>query len=301
MQLTIGSDPEFFVFSNKKRKIVTSFSILGEERDKENKMDLGGGFEMFCDNSLLEATMPYSLDVNQTIENFRELIGRANEVLGQHDCTLLGIASNSFKDEELDSPIAQLVGCSREYCCYTKKACKPPRLDATTLRSGGGHLHLGRTDFETATDPFMLNLATRAATVRAMDRTIGVFDVFLNGNRKASKVRRELYGRAGRHRPTHYGVEYRTSSNEIFTRPEITAFVDQLTRKTVDSVKENPDLYLDDVFSENENVRTAVDIIDNNRVAAATQYLRRTLSVEDFNEARALKKMPFSPILANNW
>jgi len=65
-------------------------------------------------------------------------------------------------------------------------------------------------------------------TVRLMDLFHGIVSTILDCSEGAIE-RRKLYGKAGCHRPTNYGVEYRVLSNYWFKSPQLVMLMDSLT------------------------------------------------------------------------
>ena len=64
----------------------------------------------------------------------------------------------------------------------------------------------------------------KITVVRIMDITHGIPSVLLDSSERAVE-RRKLYGKAGCHRPTEYGVEYRVLSNFWFKDPNLVMLI----------------------------------------------------------------------------
>jgi len=105
-------------------------------------------------------------------------------------------ASALFDRDQLRTRAAQQFGCDPDYNVYTRKANPRPKATDKTLRSAGGHVHVG-----TDKDPFSMG--------KTLDLLLGVPSVLLDKDEQ----RRLLYGKAGAIRFKPYGLEYRTLSN----------------------------------------------------------------------------------------
>ena len=94
-----------------------------------------------------------------------------------------------------------------------------------SLRSAGGHWHVGYKDEtkEMLKDPY-----GKAEVVKLLDIFQGVPSILLDPDETAP-LRRSLYGRAGAHRPTPYGVAYRPLGNFWVKSPELVGIMYQLS------------------------------------------------------------------------
>jgi hypothetical protein len=124
--------------------------------------------------------------------------------------TLYGACAYEFTREALTAagPQAMQFGCSPDFDAYNMGA-RHTRVDPAALgtergawRFAGGHIHVGYKD--------VCDIPEYAAALFC-DVTLGLALV-VAGEQQGR--RRDLYGMAGRFRPTPYGVEYRTPSNQ---------------------------------------------------------------------------------------
>jgi len=105
---------------------------------------------------------------------------------------------------------------------WTKRVNPAPAAADATLRSAGGHVHVGTTE-----DPIEV--------IRAMDLFLGVPSTTMDCTPQAL-ARRQLYGKAGCHRIKDYGCEYRTLSNFWIFSPKMIQWVYEQTAKAIDFV-----------------------------------------------------------------
>lgn len=198
--LTIGSDPELFVYENG----VLSSAIGKVGGTKENPRNYRG-VSLQEDNVLLEFnTKPVGMST--TGSKFRTEVVRAlNHV--QKFCDVRGMtprieSSNVFTEENLRAygPEALEFGCDPDFNAHTSTMNPAPDPN-TLMRTAGGHLHVGYNSRNTD--------AEAEAIIRACDLYLGVPSVMMDQDTE----RRTIYGRAGAYRKKPYGVEYRSLSN----------------------------------------------------------------------------------------
>ena len=230
-RLTLGADPERFVYNEITGKIVPVCGWLGGT--KAAPVPLGPeGSGMFVqeDNVMAEYNIPpspeparFSKSIMAAELALTRRIRRENKAY-----SLSGSNRARFTLDELSQyPQAMLFGCSPEFDAYREGAqvhreSMSPELhdlDGTpmTERYAGGHLHLGLTD---EAGKYALGVP-RFVIAAFCDARIGL----AVAPRDHQPGRRELYGQAGRFRPTPYGIEYRVLSNFWATHEEYAALV----------------------------------------------------------------------------
>lgn len=191
---TIGADPELFL-KNKDNKLISVVGLIGGT--KHEPLPIGNGCAIQEDNVAAEFCIPacdnasqFVNSINYSLSNIRE---RA-EKLGLTPAILT--ASASFDADQLMSMAAKTFGCDPDYNAYTGKANPRPKASDKSLRSAGGHVHVGTTN-------------KPEDMIKCLDLLLGVPSVLLDEDER----RRQLYGKAGSFRYKPYGVEYRTLSN----------------------------------------------------------------------------------------
>lgn len=195
--ISIGTDPEFFLFSHDKNRIISAVGLIGG--DKYCPRELGDGFSVQEDNVLVEYGVPPSYSEDEFVDN----INKANKLVSAilpENTKLACVASNIMQPDELDNMQANTFGCDPDFNCWTKSINPKPRA-ADGLRSAGGHIHIGFTD--------SVKSETVNNYVRFMDLFLGVPSVLMDKDTR----RKALYGKAGAYRVQPWGLEYRTLSN----------------------------------------------------------------------------------------
>ena len=208
--VTIGADPELFV-RNSRGRVIPMCGTLGGT--KESPRALGQGFAVQEDNIMLEYNVPPATDGYMFADYIS--VGKERALAEVHSKTRNNSLRFSTNPEELipkktleEHEGASTFGCSPEYDAYTQGE-QAPTVAAHMLRSddedgsewrfAGGHVHIGYNNPEIP--------AFVAASF--CDLYLGLSAV----NVDHQPHRRELYGQAGRFRPTSYGIEYRVLSN----------------------------------------------------------------------------------------
>ena len=234
-QLTIGTDLECFLRNRKTGIIESAIPVIKEGKD--NPRDLGKGFKVLHDNALLEFNVPYSKSRKQFIANLREGLKRMTSLVGKK-YELVAQASHEFDPKFLKDRDANIFGCSAEFDAWEMKMVRPPDCH-TNLRSCGGHLHFGREDFQNPSDQTLMEVPSKARTIRLMDLFLGIPFTILESNDPTNKDRKKLYGRASFHRPTPFGCEYRVLTNFWMRSPKLTGLAFDLAMLAIRAEIEN--------------------------------------------------------------
>jgi hypothetical protein len=193
MSVTIGADPELF-FTD---KLELRSAILKVGGSKEEPLDIGQGCAVQEDNVAAEFCIPPCEKVADFIKSISYAKNYLEAVAGDYGLSLARSSAGIFSDNELLHPMSHVFGCDPDYNAWTGRVNPRPKAENRSLRSAGGHIHVG-----TKKDPFEV--------VKAMDLFLGVPSVSMD---LSGKDRRQLYGKAGACRKKSYGVEYRSLSN----------------------------------------------------------------------------------------
>lgn len=243
--LTLGSDPELFVFDHKEGRIINALTVL--KKDKHDPIDLGSKKKLYADNVLAEAAFPPSFTATAATMMMKDVLKASHEFLGER-YSLLPIASHVMQDLP-EKPSDELVkkwledktggikiapewqiGCNPNFDVYAGEFgdARPQTPFKDGLRTGSFHIHIGNADMDDMDECRLLTASSKVTAVKLMDIFVGLSEVIFN-NDSSSLKRRELYGRAGEHRPTSYGIEYRVLSNYALRSPKLTQLVFELT------------------------------------------------------------------------
>lgn len=191
---TIGADPELFLKDHSNKMISVIGKIGGT---KEMPLPIGNGCAIQEDNVAAEFCIPPCDNAKTFIESITFALSDISERARDLDLVLARmVASHSFSKDQLAHPGAKRFGCDPDYNVYTGRPNPRPKAEDKSLRSAGGHVHVG-TDKKPE------------ALIKTMDLMLGVPSVLMDKDEE----RRKLYGKAGCFRYKPYGVEYRTLSN----------------------------------------------------------------------------------------
>lgn len=201
----VGSDAEVLL-KDRAGKHISAIGLIGGSKDDPRPTKHGFVQE---DNVLAEFNVNPSRSEQEFILNTRNIITDLSELIKPLDFSVDIKASALFEEDQLLHPMALIAGCTPDYDAWELVENEKPQLEDTPLRSCGGHIHVS---FDKADEDQM----HRANLTRVLDLVAGVPAVLMDDDER----RRELYGKAGCHRPkmtvmgdSYDGVEYRTLSN----------------------------------------------------------------------------------------
>lgn len=216
VNFSIGADPEMFLMEDG-----NFVSALGRvPGTKEYPTEVGGGMGWVqVDGTAVEFNTIACPDGKTFSDNVRFLMDTIEVNTGckiYEGCTVdWGQQLYTFPEEAIE------LGCSPDYNAWTSTENPRPDGTNTTLRTAGGHVHVGMEGLEDRGECERL--------VRLMDYHIGLPSLMWDND----KQRRTLYGRAGAYRPKIYGLEYRTLSNAWLFKPEILSNMYSMVKNAV--------------------------------------------------------------------
>lgn len=200
--ITIGTDPELFIWDRENNKVVSSIGLIpGEKGAAYRPKGFKKGFGLQIDNILAEFNIPpvkskkdFVANINLMKDYIHKFVSDINP-----NYTIKCSASEIVDWSELQSPEAKLFGCCPDYNVYTESMNDVPNGGATNLRTTGTHIHVGYDN---------PNIEDSLTMIKLMDIFVGIPSVLMDTDTR----RRLLYGKAGCFRLTKYGFEYRTLS-----------------------------------------------------------------------------------------
>lgn len=222
-RFTIGCDAE--VMLEKNGKLISAVGILPSS---EEPLELPYG-HIFYDNVLAEFTIEPAKTKKSFVKHITENLKAVKAMFTKQGFSIRILPSANYPKKELLSDAAREFGCSPDFDAYSLTVNKPS-VDAseTTLRSAGAHVHVGNDIFE---DPLKI-----IEGVKMMDLYLGLPSLEMD-NSEAAKNRRQLYGKAGAHRPKDYpGLEYRSLSNFWIAKKDTIEWVYEQTGKMVKDI-----------------------------------------------------------------
>lgn len=215
--VTIGADPELFL-QDASKKFISSINKFGGT--KRRPKAIGANCFIQEDNVALEFNIPPASNVDGFLASINYSLGELQERAKRLKLELAVVPVAHFSEDQLDSPQARQFGCEPDFNAWTGLQNNHPACADASLRSAGGHVHVGCIKWMND------HPAVRQTHIaQAMDLFLGVPSLLFDGD----STRRALYGKAGAYRPKEYGLEYRTLSNKWLTSDELKRWVFEQT------------------------------------------------------------------------
>lgn len=297
-KLSLGSDPEMVIRSKKTGLPVSAVSIfkgVDFNYSKETPLEKGKGRTYFHDNVNVEGTMPPAFSKEEFIQNVHNYIKDAREILGE-DFVLSNESYTVYPVEEFNSQEANTFGCSPAYDAF--KIAPIERMEASNIdyRTCGGHIHVGREDFKSIEGGELIDFESKIDSVKLFELILGTALTIID-NDPSSKKRKELYGKAGEHRPTAYGVEVRSPGNYWLGSPRTVSLVWDLSQIVYDIIFDGKTQEILDKVDENEYVE-AINSFDKEKCLEILTNLN-IIPNETIKEISELSNVRF--FLNENW
>jgi hypothetical protein len=223
--ITLGSDPELFLYDPQKGKFVSAIDKVGGTKYNPAPMDKDGFF-IQEDNVLVEFNIPPADTEDAFVTNLVLGLGMIKKRLPGLE--LVAQASAFMPEEALQDPRCMIFGCDPDFNAWTDKRNKPPsnKQKESPLRSAGGHIAVGYELEDQTIDKRDVN----RNIVQWADLYLGVPSILMDKDTE----RRKLYGKAGAFRHTSFGVEYRTLSSFWLGSQQLMRWAYRNTKKAVE-------------------------------------------------------------------
>lgn len=248
---TIGSDSEFFMKRND-GKFVSAIPFLNGTKHHPEFLPEGGNIQR--DNVSLEIATNPANSLEAFLKNVQlTMKGAFGKLPEGHD--LIATPSACFDQDQLEDPEAQMFGCDADYDAYEVRENDKPFVKNPLFRSCGAHIHVGTGDNEA--NNFLLDFWGKINMVKTMDALHGLISTILDHSKEAVD-RRQLYGKAGTHRPKPYGVEYRVLSNFWKKSPVLVKLMYHLTEDAIELMRSEKALTLIEEIGE-DNIKRIIN------------------------------------------
>lgn len=224
--ITIGADIEVFLQDINTKEIVSAEGIIKGTKEEPHQFK-DGGFATSLDNVMAEFNIAPAKSSKEFNMNILEALDYIKSVIPAN-LTTLPLPSARIDGKWLQTPNALLFGCEPDYNAWEGGVVnqKPNCMTIPSLRSCGGHVHIGYKDPN--------NLHTMEL-IRAMDIFIGLPSII----QEPDNERKQLYGKAGAFRFKPYGGEYRTVSNYYLQSNNLTEWVFNSTMEAIEFVNKD--------------------------------------------------------------
>jgi hypothetical protein len=237
----IGADIEVFLQDNSTGEIVSAEDIIrGSKYDPYQFHDKNKYYSTSLDNVMAEFTMPPASNIEEWLEGLNVAYNYILNIAKEKGLGIAPIPAANLHERFLMTDNAQTFGCEPDFNAYDKTMNEKPEAEDPTLRSAGGHIHLG---YENPAIKFNgviwkydpENDEERCEIIKMMDLHIGIPSVLMEPDNQ----RKKLYGKAGAYRPKEYGAEYRTVSNFYLAGEHLRKWAFNATKNAIEFLNSN--------------------------------------------------------------
>lgn len=205
-RITIGCDPEFFIFNKQTNELVPAEGLIKGTKEKPYKISCGA---VQVDGLSAEVNTDPCESPSQFLDKFDVVVRQLEKMIGPEN-KLVAAPAVFFKKKQWDSypEHSKRLGCDPDFNAWDGRM-NPAPADSETrpMRTGAGHIHLGWTSGKDLNDPS--HFMDCCIVAKQLDYYVGIQSLLWDSDDN----RRKLYGKAGAFRPKPYGIEYRTPSN----------------------------------------------------------------------------------------
>lgn len=238
--LKIGADPELFLITENGVPYPACGKIGGTKSEPLFFTEQGHAVQE--DNVAVEFCIPPCETSTELQENISICLDHIN-LIKPKETIISRSPSLYFREEDLQSDQAKLFGCSATFNHWTLRMNRPPKTN-TTLRTCGGHIHLG---WENPEEKDCIGV------LAALELFLGVPSIIMD----TDEDRRKLYGKSGEFRFKPYGVEWRVLSNFWIFSPIHISWVWEGIKRAVEFVNNKQSMSKDTIKSIIHTINTS--------------------------------------------
>ncbi len=273
MDILIGADPEVFV--SKDKKFHSAYNLVPGTKKAPFPVPNGA---VQVDGMALEFNIAPANSQEMFLHNIESVLSTLKEMVPK-EYKIENAASVKFDRLHMDvqPKEALILGCDADFDAYNEEQSPPP-IAPKTMRSAGGHIHIGWTNNE---DPMeSSHFLSCCQIAKQLDFFLGIPSMLLDKDVN----RRELYGRAGNFRPKPYGMEYRVLSNFWIFDKEYIKFIFNQTKQAFNEFVDGGSDYFRNYG------RNAQDIINHNDAIGARHFLEHVPQLVEECNIESLKR-----------
>jgi hypothetical protein len=235
--ITVGADPELFLFSSKTKQFVSAHGKFPGTKTQPFNVKKGA---VQVDGTALEFNIHPASTVEEFLSNVESVTSVLKLMVKRADPSLqLTVVPTAVYDRAYFDTLpeeAKLLGCEPDYNAYTEVANVPPETNES-FRTGSGHIHVGWTEFQSPFDsPHYFDCLT---VTKQLDAGLFIPSLLWDDDDK----RRSLYGKIGAFRPKSYGVEYRPLSNRWVSDPDIGSWIFRTVKHSMKLLEQKEELF----------------------------------------------------------
>lgn len=225
--ITIGTDVEFFLGQN--GQYVCAHGLVPGTKWQPHPVKDGA---VQVDGVAAEVNTKPTYFYHQFRDNLATVLSELKSIVPTHDFlqkTTVEIDITQTPDEALR------LSCEPDFDPYEEEM-NVALDEGSTLRSAGGHIHIGGIFTDDMGNIERYQRAIRLA--RLLDRYVGVYSLLWDKD----SHRRTTYGKAGNCRIKPYGVEYRALSNAWLFNEKVMEFIYGQIHKAVGALDRGDDV-----------------------------------------------------------
>lgn len=127
--ITIGADPELFIFNNKTQQVVSAIGIIPGEKGKPYTVGMPKGFGVELDCILGEFNIPPCTSESDFVNSIKYMKNWIRNWVKQfdEDLDICCRASMPVPEDQLLDPRAHEIGCMPDYNAYTEQENEKPQ------------------------------------------------------------------------------------------------------------------------------------------------------------------------------
>ena len=206
MSLTVGCDPEFFLYDTETKAYVSAHNMVPGDKENPHKLDKGA---VQVDGTAVEFNIEpatnelmFKGNVVAVLKQIREMIPSRYEFRFEPAVVYPKRYFESLPD------YTKVLGCDPDYSAEKEGAIIERNPSAFPgLRTGSGHIHVGWTK---NADPFNTG---HFEDCMKYAKTFSTYWNYVKNRIDPDTQRQNLYGGSSPFRPKSYGVEVRSPSN----------------------------------------------------------------------------------------
>jgi hypothetical protein len=217
LAIKVGADPEFFLKDSQKGLYISAHGYVPGTKENPHPLTKGA---VQLDGTAVEFNInptsnrdEFATNIKTTIDEIRQMIPRELSFAFQPTV----VYHKGYFDKDIPEGAKEL-GCTPDFAAERGGDIKPPPENATTMRTGSGHIHIGwgnDIEFEYGRHDSHFNRCIK--TTLLFDGYLKLYKEWWDRDRRRFK----MYGAGGAFRPKPYGVECRSPSNAWLRHPEL--------------------------------------------------------------------------------
>jgi hypothetical protein len=239
MSVTLGTDPEVFVYDPRTEEYIPAYFALGVHEGKPPSVAVAGVGTVGGDGLALEWTQTPTDNPREAVRFMQVQLHHLQRYVRQHGATIrnegipdavitampTAYVSQEYRDfltPDFGPEFSlQILGCAKDFQVYSLESQDRPSPMDTLMRTSGGHIHIGVGRFLNEHDVLYYLTAL-------LDQTLGLWAYRMFGHYEPFVRRMQMYGDLGTIRISEkYGtLEYRTlPAMALLYSPSIAEFI----------------------------------------------------------------------------